>query len=617
MSELVAALDSLQLGENMNYEYRWSNNNNMKELLTQFYFQLVRDADCNILKIKYYKILDYIFDVKENSDSKLYGNYMYKLIAHMRDIPNGKGEYNLSYFLITNLYNYKYTENGKKYESIIEKLVEFVIEKFVIAENDVLPYGSWKDIKYLLDYHVDVNNKLKKKYYTPREIIGDNNYIIVKKCIELVCNQLNKDVKEKNPSLLCKWIPRENSKRFGWITPLLAYNYYKEWILTATAKETILNAKKKCLTNFRQMVSSINIKLETTQIYQCQNRWKEIDFEKKVTSITMRKQSKAFLYTNKHVTESNSNYYDRMTCSNNYKNFISKCQNNNVNIKGKRVSIIDFVRDAYFLNDNDYYEKELLNSQWRDNSTQNENLGNIIAMVDTSYSMHDNKMNPYFSAIGLGLRISEKSKFGNRVMTFSTNPKWINLDDVKDDFVESVKKISKGEFGGSTNFRKALELILDTAIINNIHPKDMENMTLVILSDMQIDCADNSSFTIESMIESIENKYYNAGLDTVYKMPYNIPNIVFWNLRQTNGFPNTSTKKNTIMISGNSPMLLNEFANKGIECLKEIKPIIMITDILNNERYKSLEEYFYDIWIMKKDIDSENIIKENMLIDIN
>ena len=57
-------------------------------------------------------------------------------------------------------------------------------------------------------------------------------------------------------------------------------------------------------------------------------------------------------------------------------------------------------------------------------------------------------------------------------------------------------------------------------------------------------------------------------------MPYNIPNIVFWNLRQTNGFPNTSTKKNTIMISGNSPMLLNEFANKGIECLKEIKPII-------------------------------------------
>ena len=440
MTELVAALDNLQLGENMNCEYKWSSNNNMNELLTQFYFQLVRDANQEALKVKYYEMLDYVFNTIIDSDRELYGKYIYKLIAHMRDIPNGKGEYNLSYFLISNLYKYKDTKNGQKYEFIISKLVEFIIEKFVILENENLPYGSWKDIKYLLDFHINENSKLKKKYYTPLEVIEGYNDMIVKKCIKLVCEQLQKDITNKNPSLLCKWIPREKSNKFGWITPILAYNYYKEWIVTANTKETIDIAKKKCLTKFRQLISGINNRIETTQIYQCDNRWGEIDFEKKVTSITMKKQSKAFLYTNKHTTEYNSEYYDRIKCSENYKNYITKSVNNNTNIKGKRVSIIDFVRDAYNL-DNNYYEKELMNSQWRDNSSLNQELGNIIAMVDTSFSMHDNKMIPLFSAIGLGIRIAEKSKFGNRVMTFSTNPKWVNLDDVKDDFVERVKKI--------------------------------------------------------------------------------------------------------------------------------------------------------------------------------
>ena len=97
-------------------------------------------------------------------------------------------------------------------------------------------------------------------------------------------------------------------------------------------KERIDIAKKKCLTKFRQLISGINNRIETTQIYQCDNRWGEIDFEKKVTSITMKKQSKAFLYTNKHTTEYNSEYYDRMKCSENYKNYITKSVNNKTNI---------------------------------------------------------------------------------------------------------------------------------------------------------------------------------------------------------------------------------------------------------------------------------------------
>ena len=49
-------------------------------------------------------------------------------------------------------------------------------------------------------------------------------------------------------------------------------------------------------------------------------------------------------------------------------------------------------------------------------------------MVDTSGSMEDENCVPLYTAIGLGCCIAEKSKLGKRVLTFSNNPSWINLE---------------------------------------------------------------------------------------------------------------------------------------------------------------------------------------------
>ena len=79
---------------------------------------------------------------------------------------------------------------------------------------------------------------------------------------------------------------------------------------------------------------------------------------------------------------------DRTACADNFNAHVQKAVNGEVEMKGKRVGMADFVKQATdLLRKGTQSEKDLLNSQWRDNSSQNVSLGKMIAMVDVSGSM--------------------------------------------------------------------------------------------------------------------------------------------------------------------------------------------------------------------------------------
>ena len=71
----------------------------------------------------------------------------------------------------------------------------------------------------------------------------------------------------------------------------------------------------------------------------------------------------------------------------------------------------------------------------------------------------------------------------------------------------------------------------------------------------------------------------------VWNKPFSPPHILFWNLRQTSGFPVLTEQKNVTMISGFSPALLNQFCNKGIDALKNVNPWTQLVDSLDNIRF--------------------------------
>ena len=572
LSSAIDSINNMKLGENMNTEYKW--NSNYNELIVQFYFQLTRTTNENQLKRIFNVLLVKTFSERIDIENiKL----LYKLIANTRDIIAGKGEYLLSYMMISELYKFTNSEFCPK--NIIFKvraLVYGLVEGLVKLNGDH-PYGSWKDMKYLCNYHI--NECDRNEFYIENMEDG-----LFNKIIQLIVSQLECDEHAPVKTLLARWIPREKSDKFGWLTGILATNYYKDWYNKELNKELApvkrSAARRKCLTHFRKLVSKINKEINTTQVYQCNSNWQKINFEKGVTSITMRKQAKAFQNINKSESI-RSNSEDRIRCKENYEKYIKDCNDGKVESKGKRICIKDFVKDAILCNNE--IEKKAINSQWKENSKDNSKLKDIIAMVDTSASMECDECGPLYSAIGLGIRIAEKSNFGKRVLTFSSEPSWINLDGLN--FVDSVKELRNAPWGQNTNFRAALKLILKAAIESNISAIDMQNMTLIILSDMQIDiCQSDNSVMFESM-------------RTMYaEYNYNLPHIVFWNLRSTNGFPNLSSEKNTSMMSGVNPIVLNNFCKNGVDELKTLTPFEGLKQQLNNKRYYNLENIVDNLW---------------------
>ena len=579
MAALVNALDNYtptQFGENGHVEYGWSNN--IQEKILQFSFQVTRTNETGVTKLA--NVLhNLLMNLKHNADSgtlpekelaKGYLSILYKMIGYTRDIVDGKGEYTLSYMMI-HTWNKFYPE-----------LAQFALRCFVTFDKkDIHQYGSWKDLKYFCEYCKCQGDSMDSP--------------LINFSVSLINNQIRNDylrflANSDDISLAAKWTPREKSS-FGWLYEHLATNYFYDVLATAKTDEQKRRAILKCKTEYRKILSALNRKIDTTQVKQCGKKWSQIEFNN-VTSITLSKQKKAFLNVKQNGEVRCPDSFDRKTCAENFNAHIQKAVNGDIEIKGKRLGMADFTGQALGLLKNSRGSQEfqalinLLNSQWRDNSTQNGALGKMIAMVDVSGSMEGD---PMHAAIALGIRIAEKSALGKRVMTFSSQPEWVNLEPYPN-FISQVGVIHCAPWGMNTNFYAALNLILDAIVENKMAPEDVQDMVLVILSDMQMDgCESCNKHTFDVM----KAKYEAAGIKA-NGVPYKPPHILFWNLRSTSGFPCLANQPNVSMMSGFSPALLNLFCEQGLDALQRCTPWAILVKSLENERYKIMADKFFE-----------------------
>jgi len=570
MAALLNALDSytpMQVGEKGHAEYSWSSD--LQEKILQLSFQFTRcdsatiDSHAETLR-HVLRNLTWNKDISREKFVELM-TVAYKMVGHTRDIIDGKGEYSLAYMQVL------------VWNDIYPELARFVLTTFVSSDGH--PYGSWKDIKYFCNY-------CKSKGLATSDPLMQHAF-------HLLLSQIRIDSNSEKKSLAAKWVPRAKSHRFGWIFNELSIMYFKEYIETAKTNVQVDRAVNKAKMDFRKLLANLNRELDTTQIHQCDGTWARIDHAK-TTSITISKQKTAFLNKKKDGTQ-RSEAEDRIQCAENFTARIKKAAAGEVEMKGKRVGLNSFTVQACDLIDRTrlcspssdvQIEIDLLNAQWRDNATQTGALGPMVAMLDFSGSMSGDPIN---CAMALGCRVAEKSVLGKRVMSFSTNPTWHNLDGC-DNFVDMIRVLQNGEVGYSTNFHGAFDRILDAIIEKKLTPDQVEGMILAIFSDMQIDDPNvQAPKNMESFYDSMERKYAETGT-RLWGTPFKPPHILFWNLRSTSGFPCISSQKNVSMMSGFSPALLNLFCEKGLDALQGCTPWSILVEQMNKPRYQCLED---------------------------
>lgn len=580
MSSFISSLQSFtnhSYGENGHLQYDWSNN--LDEKICQFFFQLVRNKDHKQLETMHQDILSTLFNKLSNGEvviEKL--NIMYKLIGQTRDIISGKGEQKLAFMQIYSWYKW------------FPELAMNAFTYFVRLDN-THPYGSWKDVKYFCNYIV--------------EKTGDKNHKLIEHACRLMFGRLNYDwynfenhIDEKT-SLAARWCPREpNYKKkknikFGWIFGKISSYYNNEFSHMSNGNNIVV---RKML---RKRLATLNKSLDTTQIKQAGKQWSKINFNN-VTSKTMRNQKYAFQNKTKR-SSIRSSEDDRVKCGENYTNHINKALKNlnSAKVHGKRCSVYELVKDALMCNldySGDKTTMDTINLQWQDNLTNNKGLGHIpiVPMADVSPSMESDNCIPLYNSIGLSIRCSELTHpaFRNKIMTFSENPSWVDLNGYAT-FCEKVKRVKSASWGGSTKIFKAFNMILHACVKNKVPPKEVENMVIAIFSDMQIDCrhVEENPFNDKVLMDRIDEMYHSQG--------YKTPHLLFWNLRQTSGFPMLTSRKNCTALSGYSATLLNAFCDKGIEGLKEFTPRKMLEELLSHKRYEIMEHdlrsYLFDL----------------------
>lgn len=224
------------------------------------------------------------------------------------------------------------------------------------------------------------------------------------------------------------------------------------------------------------------------------------------------------------------------------------------------------------LNDED--GGEVAELQWKrmiDDLCKKGKLRDCIAVCDVSASMSGTPMEV---CVALGVLVSELSEepWKGKVITFSKSPE---LQKVEGNTLKEKMEFVRGmDWGGNTNFQKVFDNILEVAEQGNISEDQMVKR-VIVFSDMEFDEASETPW--ETDYQAIQRKFTEKGFK-------NVPEIVFWNLRDSRSTPVLENQSGVALVSGFSKNLLTMFLdNSGI-----INPVDVMELAISGPEYQKL-----------------------------
>lgn len=450
----------------------------------------------------------------------------------------------------------------------------------------------------------------------------------------IAADQLSKDAatpEGQSISLCAKWAPREDkmTEQAKAIAKILFPEIGK------------LSDRLKA---YRKRVAGLNRRLDTVEVKMCGGGWEEID-PAKVPGRNMHIHRRAFLNEvapktkGERVRPGEIRHPDdgsRMACRQRFLEFFQKAAKGEVTVKGADTlyphevitRVLDHIQresrlryDGYgdysygYPSDDeeetgcgcdDYGlrreaaeeaeaaskgEKDLLRAQWRgfvEKAREGGALKNCLAMCDFSGSMAGL---PKLICTALGLLVAEVNGT-NKILTFDSQPQWHQFPE--GDVFQKVASIGArlGQ-GLSTDFQKAMEMVLADIKARRVRPEDLPK-DLIVFTDMGWDQAcgsDGVSYYTgnsyrhnpktadwQTHIEMIRENFRRAGED-MWGVPFVPPRIVVWNLRaEYRDFHATADQEGVVMLSGWSPALFKVLQEKGVEIATPLDALRALLD---------------------------------------
>ena len=519
------------------------------------------------------------------------------MMFNLRDVRGsyGRGERTLSYWMFMFLYKLR------------SKPMHVFLREFP-------NYGGWMDINNL--YEMTFEDKWIS-YLTIEKINKLRDQLALTYAVQLVKDLtiLNSGNRE-NVSLAAKWSPKEGrslDKRTRMGKHIARLIYPNLW---RTDFKTALKSYRTHLSKLCDHLDVVERKMASIK-----HEWSKINFDK-VPGRAMAKRTKAWANQTKKG-EIRSSSYDRITCAENYQNYLCSLGSGKKTAKGKVMFVHELARKLVELQtpygdgcssvkDRTLYESMMdahINSIVEEmEKNESNNLGNTAIIADVSGSMAGDPMAvSYAMAVIASHPKIASPAWQNIVMTFSEKPEWIRLqypathsewvatkydrllqkewrqEDAGRQLTWSEKLcvVKNMPWGTNTNFISALNLVATRA---NEAGVVMPN--ILCISDMQWDRASYHDPSYGQYGESnisaplTYGPLFNFSIRNLDSSPTTLLRevkkrlasepcgnkftTVLWNVRgQTEGHPCAADEDNFIEVAGFSTNMLKVFLNEG------------------------------------------------------
>ena len=423
----------------------------------------------------------------------------------------------------------------KLFRVVLKDLVENNPEMVVPVINLIPEYGRYDDLWCLLD------NKESAR------IVCE----IVDKQIEEDINNMNAG---KSISLMAKWMPSVNA------SSAKTKKYAKQFCKAFNISER----------DYRKVLSALRKYLDVVEVKMSSKNWAEIKYEAVPSRANL-------IYNNAFLRNDEERRRE----------YLSKLEKGEAKINASTLFPHDVVH-KYFsgryggLKHND----ATIEALWKALPDTVKGCGNTIVVADGSGSMYCGVGNTDVTALevanALAIYFAEHSsgEFKDKYITFSHNPQLV-------DFSKATSLCDKLQIALShcevadTNIEKVFDLILTTAVKNNMHQEDIPQ-NILIISDMEFNgCATCGSGRYgdrpnQRLFDMIAKKYAEHG--------YKLPRLVFWNVNSRTGtIPVKENDLGVALVSGFSVNIVKMVMSGKTD------PFECLLETLNSERYAPIE----------------------------